>query len=61
MLKKLELWRAVRYEVAHFQKDIGFTVRELWDIVNGRVDEYLDFVEFWTDVCLGDYRHKAQY
>ena len=47
------LYLAVKFEVTHFFNDHGFTLPELWAIVNGKNINYNAY--FWKEVCMIDW------
>ena len=55
MADRMELYKAVKYEVANFREDCGFGMVDMWNVVNGRT-EYS--AEWWTRICLEDYRAR---
>lgn len=54
---RMELYKAVKYEVENFYEDHGFSVVDLWNVVNGRT-EYN--AAWWTRTCLEDYRAERR-
>lgn len=64
MNEKMELYKAVKYEVMNFQTDHGMSLLELWAVVNRRLtgkDEIdyisIDLGDWWKNTCLEDYRN----
>lgn len=53
---RVELYKAVKWEVHHFHEDCGFTVPEMWDAVNDRTG--IEAGTFWKNMCLDDYRNR---
>ena len=65
MAGRMELYKAVKYEVANFFGDHGMSLPELWAVVNHRYIgvEAIDYItsdlsDWWCDVCLTDYRNR---
>lgn len=56
MADKMELYKAVKYEVLEHQAEHGFTLPELWRVVN---DENADYHIFWLSVVVTDYLEEV--
>ena len=56
MDERMELYKAVKWEVEHFHEDCGFTMVDLWDVVNYRGGFEAGW--WWRNQCLDDYRAR---
>lgn len=56
MADKMELYRAVKYQVQEYGAAHGYTLPELWRIVN---DENADHHIFWLSVVVTDYLEEV--
>lgn len=59
--KRVELYKAVKYEVVNFVSDHGCTVAQMWAIVTGKDPKHQTSAEWWKKTCLEDYRTQAKF
>ena len=55
-LSRVDLYRAVKYQVHEYGAEHGFTIRRLWDLVN---DEKADRHDYWLNVVITDYLEEV--
>lgn len=55
-MSRIELYKAVKYEANEFYADHGFTMVELWAVVNGNTPYD---AKFWRDMCVSDYMERG--
>lgn len=67
MAGRMELYKAVKWQVVNFFADHGMSVPELWAVVNHRMIgvEAIDYISinlsnWWRDMCLDDYRNRRE-
>lgn len=56
MAERLELYKACKWEVEHFSEDCGYTLVDMWDVVNYR--NGIEAGTWWRAQCLDDYRNR---
>ena len=60
MANRMELYKAVKWEVEHFQADHGFTLVQLWKVVNYDLTQgTVDWCTYWRNTCLDDYKERV--
>lgn len=52
MTKRMELYKAVKHQVLTYQADHGYSLIEMWALVN----QDTKLGRFWRNICLEDYR-----
>ena len=57
-MNRYELYKAVKHEVTTYHEDCGFTLVEMWDVVNGKAG--VDYQTFWENACVRDYEHDTE-
>lgn len=59
---RVELYKAVKYEVVNFVYDHGCNVAQMWAMVNGKHPGYGEkSSNWWKAMCLEDYRTQAKF
>lgn len=53
---RIELYKAVKHQVNTYQADHGYSLREMWSLVN----QDTKLGRFWRSVCLEDYREDLK-
>ena len=56
MNERVELYRAVKHQVNEYQADHGYTLTEMWKLVNQNTKRG----NFWKGICLTDYREDRR-
>lgn len=57
-MARVELFKAVKYEVENYRADHGMNLNEMWNTVNGRTEQD---GRFWYNECLEDYRSSVEW
>lgn len=57
-MSRYELYKAVKHEVMTYHEDFGFTLVEIWDVVNGKAG--VDSQTFWKNQCIATYKHDTE-
>jgi hypothetical protein len=55
-LSRVDLYRAVKHQVHEHGAESGYSIRQLWDIIN---DEKADHHKFWLNVVITDYMEEV--
>lgn len=56
--ERFELYKAVKHQVTEYAGDCGFTLVELWKVVNKKATGYDS--DFWFYTVLADYKQDCK-